>query len=183
MDLRALREEVALAIRLMYERGLISALTGNASAKVGDDLMLITPSGVHKGLMKPEDVLLIDFSGRVLWGMGRPSREWRMHRAVYQASDARSVVHSHSPFTLVLSPESLRGPGEVVGGIVKVGYAPPGSAELAELVYRAVSRRRSSVYLLEGHGVLALGNSPLEAEALIEYVEELCRVELLRRLV
>lgn len=52
----ALREEIVWVGKLMYERGLIVATDGNISARLDDDTVLITPSGLCKGLMTSDQL-------------------------------------------------------------------------------------------------------------------------------
>ncbi len=58
-----LRKEIVRIGQLMYQKGFLSASNGNISARLGSDRYLITPSGLHKGLLKLDDLLLVDGNG------------------------------------------------------------------------------------------------------------------------
>lgn len=53
---------------VLHERGLIGPTDGNLSARVGDGRLLCTPSGVHQGMLREGDLVLLDRAGRVIRG-------------------------------------------------------------------------------------------------------------------
>src|SRR3954470_15395567 len=84
--------------RRLYERGLVAGPDGNVSVRLDDGTILITPSGMSKVDVRPDDLVLIDRAGAFLDGMRKPSSEVRMHLRIYQRrADARAVVHAHPP--------------------------------------------------------------------------------------
>ena len=54
---RQLRQEIIRVGQLMYARGLLCGFEGNLSARLDGERLLITPSGLHKGLMREEQLL------------------------------------------------------------------------------------------------------------------------------
>jgi len=92
-------ERLCEACRRLHARNLLVASDGNLSVRRDDGGILITPSGVNKDRLRPEDVVLLEPSGRVSGGI--PSSEHRFHRAIYEACpEARAVVHAHPPITI-----------------------------------------------------------------------------------
>ncbi|MFQ5578052.1 MAG: class II aldolase/adducin family protein, partial [Anaerolineae bacterium] len=59
----ALRAQIVRAGKLMYDKSLVVARDGNISARLGDDRLLVTPSGLCKGLMAPEQLIIVDLRG------------------------------------------------------------------------------------------------------------------------
>ena len=49
----AAREELCQVCRLLYQRGYIVGHDGNVSLRLGEDQILVTPSGVGKGRLRP----------------------------------------------------------------------------------------------------------------------------------
>ncbi len=97
-DAEVLRRDIVAVCQLLYQRGFIAGTEGNVSALEGPDRLWITPSGHHKGLLQPADLLLIDLQGQVLFGNGHPSSETPMHLALYRCRpDIRAVVHAPPP--------------------------------------------------------------------------------------
>ena len=79
-----LKQDIVCICRMLHRKNYLAATDGNVSVRLKDQL-LITPSGVNKGIMEAEQILTVDLSGRVLEGAGRPSSEIRMHLLAYEA--------------------------------------------------------------------------------------------------
>lgn len=183
-----LRRDLVEVCRRLHDRNLIGAGEGNVSCRLGKDRLLVTPSGVGKGSLRPGDLVVVDGSGRRIRGRGRPSTELRMHLAAYEArSDVGAVVHAH-PLTAVaftvagvpppndLLPEAVL----VLGRIAVARFATPGTDE----VPRSLSPfwDGHDVILLERHGALALGRDLLQAFDRMETLERVCEVAARARL-
>jgi L-fuculose-phosphate aldolase len=184
-----LRRAVVEAFRFMEERGLNWGYSGNISLRLPEEgLYLISPSGVKKSKIAPEDLVIIDEGGRVVEGSRAPSIEYRMHLAVYRVRrDVNAVVHAHPLYASVFA--ALRRRIEPVveeltiylGGPVEVAeYAPPGTEELAENVVRALGDR--SAVILANHGALTCGSSLEEALDALVYLERAALISALSSL-
>lgn len=102
-DEASLRRALCDAGRVLYERGLIGPTDGNLSARVDGDALLCTPSGSHKGQLKPHDLVRLGLDGRVR-SRGTPSSELKMHLAIYAARpDVQCIVHAHPPCAVGLT--------------------------------------------------------------------------------
>ncbi|MBL8940156.1 MAG: class II aldolase/adducin family protein, partial [Archangium sp.] len=100
----ALREQLVQSCRLLYERGLIAGFDGNSSVRTERGTVLVTPAGVHKGLMNARDVVELDLQTGAPVAGGQPTSELSMHLAVLkQRSDVITVVHSHAPTAVAMS--------------------------------------------------------------------------------
>ena len=188
LELSALRERVAMVCRMLYDKGLIPASDGNVSVRWGEDYVLITPAGVFKGLIEPEDLLLLDMQGRpapehLSPGNGlAPSGETHTHLTAYHLRpDVRAVVHAHAPLVTALSvagismapcvlPETL----VTVGTIATTAYANPTSEQMPEIIGELIKKHDALV--LDRHGALTVGPSLLKAYALMEKVEHTAQV-------
>ena len=91
-----LREELCRAAQLLYQRGYVVGHDGNLSLRLGEDRILITPSGVSKGRLEPDMLVVCDLEGRGHSGARHPSsgageRRARSsrHRASTSAQDRR----------------------------------------------------------------------------------------------
>lgn len=105
-QLQALREQVALANRLLHHYGL-GAYQGHVSARVPDsDLVLIraTPS-VSLERVEADDLMLIDLDGNVVQASKRyPGRvgSWALHTEIYKARpEVNAVTHTHQKWCTV----------------------------------------------------------------------------------
>lgn len=169
----------------LHAAGLLVALDGNLSVRLPDGSVMCTRAGCHKGFVTEDDLVVTDAEGRWLRGLGKPTSELPLHLACYRARpDIHAVVHAHPPQAIACTVAGLdlNRPllPEVVltlGTIPTVPYATTGSEDLATAVSRAV-RTRDAV-LLDRHGAVALGRTPLEAFGRLETVEQVARVALL----
>ena len=81
MDERSLRQELVELGLEMYRQDFISGAAGNISVRLSNDRLLITPSGLNKGKLTPDKLLVIDLEGNCLNGDAacRPSCWQRLH--------------------------------------------------------------------------------------------------------
>ncbi|MFJ8940894.1 class II aldolase/adducin family protein [Streptomyces sp. NPDC102365] len=175
---RAWGDLVATARRTVSD-GLVVGTSGNVSVRVGDTV-LVTPTGVPYDRLRPEDVCGVSLDGRRVLGSLVPTSELPMHLAVYRATDARAVVHTHAVHatavsTLVTELPLVHYMSAALGGPVRVApYATYGTAELAENTLRALRDRTAC--LLQNHGTLAHGATLDQAYDRTAQLEWMCRV-------
>ena len=183
------RALIVEAGRRLWQRGLVAASDGNISCRLDDGTFLITPSGVAKGFLSEDDILVVDAEGRVLSGQAKPSIETGMHLAVYRVRpEVEALVHAHPPlttaFTLTERDMNEDAPDEVklqLGRIVRAKYGEAGSVELAQNVAEAAATGADAV-LLSRHGALTTGADPLRALFRMESLEQAARTMLAARL-
>ncbi len=98
MKLQRLREEVLEANLELVRRGLVLYTFGNASGIAREEgLVVIKPSGVPYETMKPEHLVVVDLTGRVVEGGLRPSSDLATHLILYQAfAGIGGIAHTHS---------------------------------------------------------------------------------------
>lgn len=186
-----IKEDIVNVMRNLYRRGLVSALSGNASIRVaGTNYVWITPSGVFKGGLKVDDLVKIDLNGNVVEGSRKPSSEWRFHVAIYRVRpDVNAVIHAHNPITVAYSIAGLRLDesllSEVMIFIKRIEYIPyvePGTEALARLVGEKAATGCNAI-VLEKHGVIGMGRDIYEAEMIVESLEDLAYAQFLSKLV
>ncbi len=184
-----LRTEIVLIGKLMYDKGLLVAADGNISARLDDGCILLTPSGVCKGMMTPDQLIIIDLAGYKV-GSGtpanqalKPTSETPMHLEVYkQRPDVRAVVHAHPPHTIALSiagvslaqcmiPETM----VCLGLPPTLPYSTPAGPENAEAIREAI--KGHDALILERHGSLTVStDGPLDAYYRTEMLEQAARI-------
>src|SRR5258708_19494189 len=82
--------------------GLAVGAGGNMRVRIGDHVA-ITPSGVPYADLAPGDICLVTISGDEVDAPETPSSELPMHLAIYAATEAGAVVHTHSAEVIALS--------------------------------------------------------------------------------
>lgn len=179
---RALRHEIVKIGRLLYERGLIVAGDGNISARIGADLVLTTPSGACKGMLDPDDMVVVDLGGRVRGGARKPSSELQMHLAVYQnRPDVRAVVHAHPPTAVACTlagvtmdecvlPEVIL----TLGAVPTAPFAMTGTREMYDAIAPLLPHHNA--ILLTHHGALTVGDTLMRAFMRMEQVEHTAKI-------
>jgi ribulose-5-phosphate 4-epimerase/fuculose-1-phosphate aldolase len=188
-DETALREEMCLWARSMFERGLTPGSSGNLSARLADGF-LVTPTGSCLGFLEPGRLSKLDRDGRHLGG-DAPTKEVPLHLAFYAARPtAGGVVHLHSTYATALSCLADTDPANAlaaitpyaimqVGAVPVLPYAPPGSAALAAPV--AAAAKGAAAVLLANHGPVVSAKTFRAAVMAAEELEETAKLILLTR--
>jgi L-fuculose-phosphate aldolase len=179
------RREVARFMRRLYRQGLTTTSGGNISIKINPDLIAITPSATDKGRMKWKEVGLMTMDGENLTPGLKPSIEHEMHLSIYRKKEEVSaIVHAHplfaSAFTAmktVINTNLTAEARAICGEPCMVRYALMGTDELASLASEGIMK--SDILMLENHGVLAAGNSILQAFDRLEVLENAARMTMI----
>ncbi|MGW0085563.1 class II aldolase/adducin family protein [Streptomyces sp. NPDC003393] len=177
-EARAWRELVATARRTVAD-GLVVGTSGNVSVRVGETV-LVTPSGVPYDRLTPDDITGVRLDGRQVLGTLVPTSELPMHLAIYRATDAAAVVHTHAVHatavsTLVPELPLVHYMAAALGGPVRVApYATYGTEELAQNMLRALAGR--SGCLLQNHGTVTHGATLDQAYDRTAQLEWMCRL-------
>ncbi|HPC86800.1 MAG TPA: class II aldolase/adducin family protein [Smithellaceae bacterium] len=181
------QKDVLEASLWLSEHGYFGSLRGtggNVSARIaGRDLMAITPSSVKYSDLAPSDICIVDFAGAVVEGKYPPSIEAGMHAAIYrERPDVNAVVHTHQLYGSVFAalgrpiPVLFDEVAFALGESVEVApYALSGSAELASNVAGLLANH-ANAYLIQNHGILALGKNMDKALLAAELLEKIAHI-------
>jgi len=175
-----IKRNITRVMATLYQRGLVSAIGGNVSARFpGKEEFWITPSGIFKGNLRSEDLVKVDLDGNVLEGSVKPSIEWPVHATIYKLrSDVNAVIHAHNPITTGLAMGGIPPKMITIEAVVflrkvpVINFALPGTDKLAEEVAKAVKETTVKALVLQNHGVIGLGRNLVEAESIVEIMEE-----------
>lgn len=181
------REELVRFGKLIHEQGFVSATDGNLSVRLGPGAILCTPSGMSKGFMSPEDMVIVDMQGRQLSGQRRRSSETLMHLTIYRVRpDVNAVVHAHpctaTGFAAAGIPLDQPVCSEVVitlGAVPLAEYATTGTPELSESLMPFLPDY--DAILMANHGVVTYGADLMTAYQKMEAVEHFARIMLVTR--
>lgn len=188
MSEAALREQICLLARSMFDRGLTGGSTGNISARTQDGGLLVSPTGTSFGRLDPGRLSRFDARGTHIAG-DKPTKEMPLHSAFYDTrSTAGAVVHLHSCHSVALSmlpgvdPDNFL-PPLTPYGIMKLGrvrllpFFLPGDPAMGEAV-RGLAGKRTAV-MLANHGPVVAGKDIEAACNAIEELEDTARLALL----
>lgn len=185
---RELREDVIEIGRLVYQKGWVAANDGNITVRMDADRLLCTPTGVSKGMMHADDLIVCDMEGNKLQGRLERTSEVAMHLAIYKLrQDVRSVVHAHppvctgfaaagKPLNMALLPEVIIG----LGCVPLAGYGLPGTPALIEPMLPLIPKY--DALLMANHGAVCYGEDVYKAFFRMETVEHYARIALVAEL-
>ena len=175
------RDQIIMIINKIYKKGLTTTSGGNISIMDESGDMWVTPSGVDKGNLKPDDIMCVKTNGDII-GPHKPSMEYPFHTAIYkERPDIRSVVHAHPPALVAFSivrqvPDTNVVPQvkQVCGPIGYAKYRIPGSNELGESISDQFRDGFNSV-IMENHGAVVGDQNVVKAYERFETLEFACR--------
>ncbi len=178
------RDEIIRFGKLLHQTGLVAATDGNLSARLGDGTFLCTPTLMSKGLMEPDDLVVVDERGQKISGTRNVSSEIAMHLFIYRRRpDVNAVVHAHPPtatgFAAAGMPLDSALCSEIVITLDKVplaSYGTPGTTELADALAPLVGDH--DAILMANHGVVTYGEDLLTAYMNMETVEHYAKIAL-----
>ncbi len=174
--------------RRLHASGFVAATDGNLSVRLGKDRLLITPTCMSKGTMRPADLVVVDMKGNRLSGKRRVSSEIGMHLLIYRLRpDVNGIVHAHPPTAtgFAASGFGLSRPlvCEVVVGLGTIPlarYGTPGTPELTDALEPLIPNH--DAVLMANHGVVTFGPSLENAYMKMETVEHFARIALVTHL-
>lgn len=161
----SLRSALIEICHKVYNKGFVSAYDGNLSTRINSEKILITPSGICKGDLTEDDLLVIDYKGNLLEGTHKVSTEVKIHLLSYlKRPGVNSVIHCHPIYATAFA---TAGEGfnravfpEVVLALGKVPlckYATPSTDGLPDSMLPFIDY--SWALLLENHGAVTLGKN------------------------
>lgn len=171
----------------IYQRGYVASNDGNISMRLSQNKILITPTGVSKGFMRTNDLIVLDINGSVVEGKRKQSSEADMHLQIYKSRpDVMSICHTHPtyatgfavagiPLDKMVLPEVII----VLGAIPLVEYGTTGTNELYGKISKYV--KDYDAFLLANHGVVTVGKTLLEAYHKMETVEHAAKIQFIAR--
>ncbi len=182
-----IRQEICRIGAMLHQRGYVAACDGNISVRLGPNRVLCTPTSISKGMMNPDDLVMVDMEGQQQIGKRHPSTELGMHLLFYSLRpQVRAVVHAHPPTATGFAAAgiSLEEPlvAEVVvscGKIPLARYGTPGTPDLADALKPLIPRH--DAILMANHGVVTCGHDLLKAYMKMETVEHYAQIALVAR--
>ena len=92
------RRDICAVGRWIYERNYVASTDGNISVRLDQRHILTSPTGMCKGMMSPEDLVITDLDGKKVNGGRNASSELAMHLTIYRhRPEINSVCHAHPP--------------------------------------------------------------------------------------
>lgn len=175
------RRQVVEACRTLRRTGLVVGTAGNVSVRVGEQVA-VSPGGLDYDALTADLVGVHRLDGSAVEAPLAPSSELPLHLAVYAATAANTVVHTHAVASTALSTVLDEVPAShyysaMFGGPVRVApYATFGSPELAHNVVSALDGRAAA--LMGNHGAVVVAATAAKALDLATCLEYVCDLHL-----
>jgi L-fuculose-phosphate aldolase len=182
------REDIVRYGKLLHQTGMVAAMDGNLSVRLENGNILSTPTLMSKGLMEPDDLVVVDSDGRLLNGSRNVSSEIAMHILIYRRrGDVGAVVHAHPPTATGFAAAGLALDRALcaelivtLGSVPLANYATPGTPELAEALAPLIVDH--DAVLMANHGVVTCGADLASAYMNMETVEHFAKIALVTHL-
>ena len=178
------KDQICEMGRRIYQKGYTDGNGGNISVRVGEDLVLCTPTLCCKGFMKREDICLVDMNAGQLCGYRPRTSEVRIHIAMMKTSGVNACMHCHPPhcnaflFAGQVPPNGINPEADIfLSQIPLAPYATPGGDALAKTVAEAC--KKNDIVFLENHGIICGAQDVEQAEWFAENADAYCQVLLL----
>ena len=177
------RELICRIGRMMYAKGYVDGTGGNISARLGDERILLSPSGLATGFLEPDQLIIVNLAGQrvdeptAANARLRPTSESAMHLECYrQRADVMGVVHAHPQTAVALTLASFDFqqcliPEMVVllGMVPTAPYSTPSSQENRDAITALI--RQHDAIMLSNHGSLTVAATLWDAYLLLESLE------------
>jgi L-ribulose-5-phosphate 4-epimerase len=163
--------------------GLVIYTFGNVSAVDREhSVFAIKPSGVAYEVLKPEDIVIVDFDNNIVEGIMRPSSDTKTHAYLYKNwDDIGGIAHTHAMYSVAWAQTQLDIP--IFGTThadhltVDIPCAPPMSDELIKGNYehntgiqildcfsdKNISHKEVEMILIGNHGPFTWGKTAEKA--------------------
>lgn len=180
---KILKNEIIEVGKRLYKVGLVVAKSGNISAKLDDENILITGSGTFLGDLGVDDIVKVNLTTGE--GKEKASSELPLHSLIYKNFPNQTIIHCHPPlingyFAVKSDLKSLTFETKFYLGQVPVVEQDTPTVTKPELVIEALGANKMVV--LKNHGVVAISDKFEEALSLIEALEEAVRTAAVARL-
>lgn len=175
MSEQELKLEIIQVGKRLYAAGLAVAKSGNLSARIDDENILITASGTALGQLKEGDIVKVNLAdGKAEAGL-IPSSELPLHSLIYKNLPAKVVIHCHPPlingyFAVAKALKAMSFETKFYLGDVPVipqqtpTVTDPGPV-IAEL-------KSNNLVVLKNHGTVAIADKFEDALSITEALEE-----------
>ena len=176
------REAVVEYGKLLITSGLTKGTGGNVSVANRElGYFALSPSGKDYFTIKPEEVAILDFDGKIIEAPFKPSTEHELHRMIYvDRPEINGVIHAHTNYATTLGCMRWELPAlhylvALAGKNVRCAeYATFGTKELAVNVVKAMKDRYAAI--MANHGVITGGRDVANAFKKLEEIEYCCQL-------
>ncbi len=179
-EIQAIKERICQIGKRIWNKGYVDGNGGNITVRVGDNLVLCTPTLISKGFMEPNDICMVDLDGNQVAGTRPRTSEVNTHLGIMKSEPkAKSCVHAHPIYATAFAVAGVTPPACLIpepevflGEIGFASYQTPGTPENAREV-GALAKKHQSI-LMQNHGVICWGKDVEDAYWKMENTDAFC---------
>lgn len=182
------KREIVRIAKMMSDKDLVGTYEGNLSIRRGEKVY-VTPSGRSKAELSEGQIIVTDLKGNRIEGDLAPTSETPMHMTCYDLrEDVGAVIHCHAPYATAYAQQNIEIVNKIspefmmlYGKVPLLKYGTPGTDKIVEDLEKYINEY--DVFLLANHGVLAVGETLMEAYSKTVSLELLLKTEIIRTLI
>lgn len=180
----SLKEDIINIGKKLYDLRLVAAKSGNLSARIDGNNILITATGTCLGSLTSDDILKVDLSSDNVKNQ-KVTTEFPLHSLVHKNFPNKVIIHCHPPianayFAVYSELKALTFETKLYLGNVPVVPQDTPAVTKPELVIEAL--KISNLIVLKNHGVVSIADEFKEAFHLIDSLEEAVKTASVARL-
>ena len=165
----ALRESLVEYGKKLVETGLVQGTWGNLSARLNEEFMLVTPSGLDYTRLTPDDMVKVEIKTLNYEGSLKPTSEKGLHAEVYsRRPKVGAIIHTHAKFASVFAAAEK----DLSSEVKLAGYGLAGTKALKNHTADALGKNYGTI--MSHHGMLVVGDDLEEAFANCQKLEAEC---------
>lgn len=173
-DERRLRKEMCALIHRSYDQGLFTSTQGTFSVRLDKHTFLITPYGVDRKYIEPEDIVRIEYSWREAGKI--PSRSVELHKLIYDEHPEINAITVAQPkhimaFGATHTPIDSRTIPESYIAMRDIAVVPFGTNITDPEKISSIISAHSPVVLVQNDSVISTGNTLINAFDRLEVAE------------
>jgi len=185
MSEQELKLEIIQVGKRLYAAGLAVAKSGNLSARLDRENILITATGTALGQLKESDIVKLNLAAGKSAGGPNPSSELPLHSLVYKNFPAKAVIHCHPPlingyFAVAKALKAMSFETKFyLGDIPVIPQETPTVTNPAPVI---AALKTNNLVILKNHGTVAIGDKFEEILSITEALEEAVKSAAVARL-
>ena len=185
MSEQELKQEIIQIGKRLYAGALAVAKSGNLSARIDSENILITGTGTFLGQLKESDIVKVNLSSGKFEGNLNPSSELPLHSLVYKNFSANVVIHCHPPlingyFAVAKTLRAMSFETKFyLGDIPVIPQETPTVTDPAPVL---AALKTNNLVILKNHGTVAIADKFQDAISITEALEEAVKSAAVARL-
>lgn len=172
---KALKDEIINIGKKLYNLRLVVARAGNLSARINENNILVTATGISLGDLTYKDIIKVDLTREEDIKNKQLTTEFPLHSLIYKNFLHKVIIHCHPTlinayFAVYSDLKALTFETKLYLGNIPVVQQDTPAITKPELVIEAL--KVSNLVVVRNHGVVSVADKFSDALYLIETLEE-----------